>query len=162
MSTFSEQHKIARLYGPTADGFNGNPATPCFSFVDYSHATVILQIGPTVGAGVGKVQVEKCTDATGAGNTAMDFRYRKAVGAAVGDAIDALATAVAATGFTTAVSADDLYVIEIDGRELGEGYTAARLQFTENVNDPKDVGVTVIMSGARYRGGVGVMPSCLS
>jgi hypothetical protein len=142
---FTEKHHPVYALAPDADLYNGNPATDVFNLKNYNHITFLLVEGAG-GTGTVKVQVEECTSAAGAGNTARAFSYRLM---STVDTWGAL-TASASTGYTTVAGANKMVAIEIDAAELSDGYNFVRLQLTEVVNDPCDAAVIAILSEPRY------------
>lgn len=144
MDFIGKNHAVTALQ-PAADRYNGNPASDVFNMKDYDHIVFLLAEGAG-GTGTVKIQVEACTDATGAGNTAIAFNYR------VMGTIDTWGSraAAASTGYTTVAGADKMVAVEIDAAELPADKPFVRLQLTEVVNDPCAAGVVAILSGARY------------
>jgi hypothetical protein len=142
---FIGQNHVAWALMPDADLYDPDPATDVFNLKQYGHITFILFEGAG-GTGTVKIEVEECTTAAGANNTAIAFRYRLM---ATTDTWGAL-TASAKTGYTTVAGANKAVAIEIDASELSDGYNFVRLQLTEVVDDPCDAAVIAILSEPRY------------
>ena len=152
---FSQKNQIVQALAPDADLYAANPATDVISTANYNHVTFIIQEGAG-GTGTVKIQVEECTSAAGAGNTAIAFKYRVA---SSGDTFAALTDSDSA-GYTTTAGANKQVLVEIDAAELSDGSPFVRLQLTEVANDPCDAAVVAIVSEPRYS--AATMPTALS
>ena len=141
----SERNALLSVLAPNADLYAGDPATDIVTTKDFRHVTFALVEGAG-GTGTVKIQVEECTDNTGAGNTAIAFNYR--VGTLVG--VYGAITASALAGYTTVAGANKIILVEIDAAELSDGSPWVRLQLTEVANDPCDAEVFCILSNQRY------------
>lgn len=142
---FTELNHPVYALMPDADRYNSDPATDVFNMENYDHITFILMEGAG-GTGTVKIEVEECTTAAGANNTAIAFRYRLM---STTDTWGAL-TASASTGYTTVAGANKMVAIEVDASELSDGYNFVRLQLTEVADDPCDAAVIAILSQPRY------------
>lgn len=142
---FTEENMVVPALYPNADLYAADPATDVVNMKLYDHVTFILTEGEG-GTGTVKIQVEECTSAAGAGNTAIAFNYRVAT---TPDTWGAL-TASAATGYTTTAGANKQVAVEIDAAELSDGSPYVRLQLTEVADDPCDAGVIAILSKPRF------------
>jgi len=118
-----------------------------FSMENWSHASIIIQLGVTGAAAT--ITVAESDDAAGTTTTDIAFKYAaEATGS--GDTLGAL-TACAATGFATGTGDSIMYVIEIDAADLSEGYPWIIVSIT----DPgaSTLGsVVAVLSGGRYAG----------
>lgn len=155
---FLEQNLVAVGILPDADLYAADPATDVFNLAKYECITFILVEGAG-GTGTVKIEVEECTTAAGANNTAIAFNYRLLSSAGSADTWGAL-TAVAATGYTTVAGANKAVAIEVHNTELSDGYNFVRLQLTEVADDPCDAVVVAVLSGPRYA--QAVLPTSLT
>jgi len=118
-----------------------------FKMTNYGHATVIVQVGVSAAAWTATL-VKECTAATGGTATAIGFSYY-AEETAAGDTLGAKQTATT-TGIA-APSANNgiFYVIEIDARELSDGYPWIEVSFTNGANSVI-ASVVAVLSGSRF------------
>lgn len=119
-----------------------------FSMANYSHATIIVQVGVSAAAFT-KIILNECTDFAAAGATAIPFSVYKEE-TALGDTLGAR-TAVLAAGLTPSANDNIFYVIELDAAELSDGYNFVQLSLTNGVNSVIASAVA-ILSGARFGG----------
>jgi hypothetical protein len=124
---------------------NGGVNSDVFSLENYGHATIIIQIG--VSAGTVAFTVEECDDFVPTTDTAIAFAIYKEETASG----DTLGAKVAATtsGVTTSGNDNIFYVIEIDARELTDGYGHLIVKFV----DPSAsviASAVAVLSGSRY------------
>lgn len=99
--------------------------------------------------GTATITVEKCTDSSGTGAEAIEFRYRKLTNS---DVSDAWATAPA-TGFTTDDSESVIYEIQLTGQMAGlaEGDKPfVRVKSVEVVDGPVNGAIAFVAHGARF------------
>lgn len=125
---------------------NGGKNSDVFSLENYGHATIIVQIGVSSGA-VPTVKVQECDDFVPTTPTDIAFNVYKEE-TADGDTLGAR-VAAASTGVALSTNNGIFYVIELDARELSDGFGKARLSFS----DPSAavIGSAIaILSGARY------------
>jgi hypothetical protein len=147
----SESVKFVTGIAPVANAFAGTAYTDIVSMANYEKALFLLQKG--VGAtGTATITLEACSDNTGAGATAIPFRYRR--NNAAGSPIDAMGafTNATASGFVTTAGSNDQYAIEVTNSELLEGKPWLRLKSVEGVVSAVAGSVLIILSGARYAG----------
>lgn len=144
--SFTGRHLPVFALAPDADRYNTDPATDVLNMAGYGQVTFILQEGAG-GTGTVKIQVEECSALDGSGATAIAFRYRVAQ---TGDQFTAFSTAVAVDGYTTVAGANKMVAIEVDTRDLSEGFPFVRLQLTEVVDSPVDAAVMAIASESRF------------
>lgn len=118
-----------------------------FKMTNYSHATIIVQIGVSAAAPT-KIIVKECTAATSGTATAIAFDYY-AEETAAGDTLGAKQTA-AATGITPSANNTIFYVIELDARDLSDGYPWVEVSITNASGNSVIASIVAILSGARY------------
>ena len=142
--TIAETCHVVSILPPI--DITGGVTSDVFSLKNYSHASIIVQIGVSAAAFT-KLIVEKCDDFTPTTSTDMAFAVYKEET----DSGDTLGprTAVAAAGLTPSANNNIMYVIEIDAAELGEGTPNLRLEITNGVNSVIASAVA-ILSGARF------------
>jgi len=117
-----------------------------FSLSEYSHASIIVQIGVS-GAAFTKIIVYKCSAATGGTATAIAHYIYKCET----DASDVLGvrTAVTTAGTTPSANNNIFYVIELEDTELSDGYEWVQGSLTNGVNSVI-ASCVAILSGPRY------------
>lgn len=125
---------------PTLDSY-------VFSMKDASHATIILTIGAVGGAA--SFTVTECDNFTPSSETAIAYKQAAELTTG-GDTLGAL-TAVAATGTTTANTANITYVIEIDAEDLTDGYPNLRVKLAD-LDNTTYVSAVAILTGLSYAG----------
>ncbi|RJQ29209.1 hypothetical protein C4571_02125 [Candidatus Parcubacteria bacterium] len=118
-----------------------------FSMENFSHATIIVQLGVTGAATT--ITVKECDDVTPTNSTAIAFYYYSETTAAG----DTLSTRTAATtsGITGSTNDGVMYVIEIDASQLTDGYKYLQVC----ASDPSAATLyscVAILSGSRYSG----------
>ena len=126
----------------------GGVTSDVFSMKNYSHATIIMQIGVSAAAFT-KLIVEACDDFVPTTHTDIAFAVYKEETAA-GDTLGPR-TAVAAAGLTPSANDNIMYVIEIDAADLSDGSPNLRLEITNGANSVIASAVA-ILSGSRYGG----------
>lgn len=143
----AETCHFINLLPPVSD--TTGQTTSCFSLENWSHATIIVQMGAT-NADAGFITVEKCTAQAGTNNTQFAFQYY-AEETDAGDVLDAAPTrVVAATGIDAAPAGVNniMYVIEIDAAELGPTYLWVRVVLSAP-GGANLVSALAILSGGR-------------
>lgn len=139
-----ERLKVVQALAPSADLYNGDPATDVILTTHYDRILFLLFGVATTGTAV--VTVEECDNVTPSNSTAIAFNYYSNTS---GDTFSA-ATSATASGFTTATSDTYIYAIEVLAQDLTQGYPGVRLVLTEGV-DAAVVGAVVAVCGdARY------------
>lgn len=126
---------------------NGGATGDRFTMKNYSHATIVVQIGVSAAAAT-KIIVKNCTAAESGTATAIAYNVYKEETAA-GDTLGAR-TAVAAAGLTPSANDTIMYVIEIDGRELTDGYPWVELSITNASGNSVIASAIAILTGSRY------------
>lgn len=127
---------------------SGGKTGDVFSMENYSHATIIVQVGVSAAAFT-KILVNECTAFAGTNATAIAYNYYKEETAS-GDTLSAK-TAATTAGVTPTANDNVFYVIEIDASELSDGYNFVQLQLTNGTNSVIASAVA-ILSGSRYAG----------
>lgn len=141
--TIAEELHVVNALAPV--DINGGKSTDVWSMENYSHATIIIQLGVTGAAST--VTVEECDDFTPTSNTAIAFAHYDEETAG-GDTLGAREAATA-SGFSTSTNDGIFYLIEIDAAELSDGRPNLRVV----LSDPGAStfgSVCVILSGSRY------------
>ena len=118
-----------------------------FSMKNYAHATIIVTAGAT-NADAGNITVEECDNFTPTTDTAIDFYYYAETTAA-GDTLGARTLAEAATGIDVSANDNITYVIEIDARELTDGYPCLELKWSAP-GGATLVSAVAVLTGSRY------------
>lgn len=134
-----------------ANAFAGTIHSTVLNVSLYKQSTYVLHkaVGTT---GTTLVTVEACSDATGAGATAIPFWYRKST------TLDTWGDLVQATsaGFTTTAGSNQLYEITVDndfqgGNDVGgTGLQYQRMTCVEQAASAVLGGVLVYLGQARY------------
>jgi hypothetical protein len=125
----------------------GAVVSDVFSMKDYAHCTIIVSAGST-NADAGNITIEECDDFTPTNDTAIDFYYYEETTAA-GDTLSARTKAAKAVGIDVSANDNITYVIEINSRELSEGYPNLILKWSAPGGDTVASAVA-ILSGSRY------------
>lgn len=118
-----------------------------FTMKDYSHVTIIVQIGVSAAAPT-KIIINECnTIAGGAANAIAHAIYIEET--AAGDTLGSR-TEVLAAGTTPSANDNIFYVIELDAAALAEGFNFVQLSITDGGNATLASAIA-ILSGARYQ-----------
>jgi hypothetical protein len=142
--TIAEECHVVNILPPV--DITGGATSDVFSMENYSHATIIVQVGASAAAFT-KLIVEECDDFVPTNHDDLaHYIYKEETDA--GDTLGAR-TAVAAAGTTPSANDNIMYVIEIDAAELSEGRDKLRLEITNGVNSVIASAVAVL-SGSRY------------
>ena len=142
--TVAEQGHVVNAL-PPLDIDAAAQTSDAFSMAEYSHASIILQLGVTGAAAT--VTVKESTDNAGSGATAIAFDYYGETTAA-GDTLGAR-TAATSSGFATSTNDSVFYVIELNAEDLSDGSEWV----TIHTSDPGAAtfgSIVVILSGSRY------------
>lgn len=145
-SVIAEEGHIVNILPPI--DITGGVTGDIFSMENFSHATIIVQVGVSAAAFT-KIIVNECTDLAGTGATPIAHSIYKEE-TALGDTLGAR-TAVLAAGTTPSANDNIFYVIEIDAAELTSGSHFIQLSLTNGANSVIASAVA-ILSGARYAG----------
>ena len=143
--TLAQEGHVVNILPPIdANGAVRN--SDVFSMRRYGHATIIVQVGVSGGA-VSTVTVEECDDFVPTNATAIAFSGYKEETAA-GDTLGAKVAATTA-GFAMSTNNSIFYVIEIDARQLTDGYDNLRIVLTDPTAS-MIVSAVAVLSGSRF------------
>jgi hypothetical protein len=142
----AEQFHVVNVIPPI--DITGGKTGARFKMNNYKHATIIFQIGVSAAAFT-KIFVKECNAASGGTANAIAYRLY-AEETAAGDTLGA-AEAVAATGRTPTANDNTMYVIEVDARELTDGYNWIEVSATNGSNSVI-ASCVAILSGSRQGG----------
>lgn len=147
----TEVTKIVNGLSPSADLYNGDPATDVVSMEGYTRCTFVLhQNGASPSSnGNATITVEECTSAAGSGATAIAFKYRKKTTGA--SATWGSITAATASGFTTTAVEDTIYEIFVTDSALSSDSKFVRLKATESTDAAVIGSVQIFLDGGRYK-----------
>ena len=148
----TEGHIVTLYYPLDIDTLAAAESPVICLMENYSHATIIISIGVNpLAAGV--ITVHACNASpTPTAHAAIAFRYYRyetSQIAANGDVRGALTWATTAGITPVATGTPAMYVIELDGEELPQGYVGFRLA----IADPAAASVQsaiAILTGARF------------
>jgi len=143
----AEQGHVVNILPPQS--ITAAVTSDIFSMKNYAHATIIVTAGAT-NADAGNITIEECDDFTPTTDTAIDFNYCAETTAA-GDTLGARTLAAAAMGIDVSGNDNITYVIEIDARELTDGYPCLELKWSAP-GGATLVSAVAILSGSRYAG----------
>ena len=149
MSVLTQEVLMVTGLVPAADRYNTGQASDVVSMKNYGHLTAVLNEGAG-GTGTVKLEVYACDDLVPSNRVAIPFKYKLNT---TGDTWGSLVEA-AATGYTTIAGANKKVAIEIDARELPQGYPCVQIQSTEVVDSPCVAGLEFMLSKPRYAGDV--------
>lgn len=162
---FSQQNKIATVLEPSANiaanGGTGHATSAYVSGKNAEHITFVVHLGAK-NTGTVQIQLEKAQDASGTGATAVPFRIAHSEGQSTIDTLSDPAYTADNTGFTTNNTDNQLYVVEVETRELGDGYPFAALKLTQVAAGNVAGVVSAIASELRFAGSNSNLPSILS
>lgn len=141
---------------PIADAFAGTKYSDVVNLAKYNKAIFVVYKG--VGTtGVSTITVQACDDTTPTNRTAVPFHYR----AITSDDTQGALTAATTAGFSTTAGSSQIYVVEVDGRNLAStGYGYVQLKMVESVDDPVLGGILIVLGEPRYA--EDVTPSAIS
>lgn len=140
---------------PIADFAGADPTySDVISLKKHARAVIRIAIGVlTGGTGSVKFTVNACDDVVPTNETAVPFWYRVLVG---GAAPGAITRTTAATGVTSAATANQIIEIEVLREDLiASGYAFFRLKNDEVVNDPIVGSVTITLYDPLHAGATG-------
>ena len=124
---------------------NGGKNSDVWSMENYSHATIVIQMGVT--GGTSAITLEECDNFTPDDSTAIAFDYYPEVTAA-GDVMSPVQVATS-SGFTSSVNNSIFYVIEFDATNLTDGYPNMRVVFA-TPGASVIASCVVLLSGSRF------------
>jgi len=144
----AEQGHVVNLIPPI--DINGGANGDVFSMENYSHATIIVQVGVSAAAFT-TIKVNECTSLAAAGATSIAFSVYKEETAA-GDTLGARVAATAAAGVVPSASDTIMYVIELDAAELSDLSHFVQLALANASGNSVIASAVAILSGARFGG----------
>ena len=146
--TLSQVGHLVNIIPPI--DINGGVTGDVFSMENYSHATIVIQVGVSAAAFT-KIILNECTSFGAAGATAIGYSLY-AEETAAGDTLAAV-EAVAAAGKTPSANDNIFYVIELDASELSDGSHFVQLSLTNASGNSVIASALAILTGARYAPG---------
>lgn len=154
----SERLVFVKALAPAADRFNTNPTSDVIN-AGYGKKVGFLVYHQGGTTGVGKIQIEACSNNAGDNNEAVAFRYRKGT---TGDsnAMGAVTEATSADGVSTVAAEDAIIEVSVNADELPAGKPFVRLKITETTNDPVNAAVIGYVEDVRFAGET--LPNVLS
>lgn len=120
-----------------------------FSMKSWGHASILVALGITSVAPTAIV-VKQCTAASGGTATAIPFSYYKQE-TSDGDVLGAKQSATA-SGIAPSGNNNIFYLIELDARELADGYPFVEVSVTCESGQSVLGDIKAILSGGRYQG----------
>ena len=118
-----------------------------FTMENYAHATIIVQLGVSA-ATPPTIIVKECTAASGGTATAIAYNYY-AEETASGDTLGAK-TAATTSGIAPSANNNIFYVIELDARELSDGYPWVEVSLSNASASSTIASIVAILSGGRF------------
>lgn len=143
--TLPQQGHIVNILPP--QGISGGAISDVFAMTKSDHATIIIQLGATVGASV-RVTVDECSSFVPAASTPIAFAYQEEEVSA-GDTLRARDSATVA-GLRISASTSTFAVIDVDGSQLTDGYPYLQVTF-EDPGAPTIASAVAILTGTRYQ-----------
>lgn len=141
----AEQGHVVNVLPPK--DVSGGATGDRFKMTNYAHASIIVTFGVTADA-TSTILVKNCTAATGGTATAIAFSYYAETTAA-GDTLGGK-TAATSAGIATSPNNSIMYVIELDARELTDGYPWVEVSITDISTSSNLASIVAILSGSRY------------
>lgn len=135
----------AYLTGTYNDYANGNPSTDIVSMENHNDAYFLIIKGAGA-VGTATVTVGSCDTVVPGTATAIAYEYKACTSADTWGAW----TAAETTGFTTAASADCLYLIHVKGSDLSGTNKFVRMTLTEVDGTAQNGAVVAILANPRY------------
>lgn len=150
--------KIFHGIPAVANAFAGTVYTTAIKLNLWQKARFIYH--KAVGAtGTATITLEAASDNAGTGATAIPFKYILNSNTAASDAFGVMTQATTA-GFTTTAGSNQIYVIEVDARDMPAGLNFLRLKSVEVVASPVLGGVLVDVYEPRFAHSPDQMPAC--
>lgn len=128
----------------------GGATGTVFNLKNHAHASVVVQLGAQAAANT-KILLNACTNAAGAGATAIPFDIFTQETAGASNDVTSGRTPVTAAGYTPSANAGIFYILEIDAAALPQGSPYLQLQITNGAN-ANFASAVAILSGARSPG----------
>lgn len=145
----SEAGHIVQVLAPI--NISGGKTGQAFSMKSFDHASIIIAIGVSAAAPTA-ILISQCTNASGAGATAIGFNYY-ACATAGGDVLGSVNVATAAG--ITSISANDgiFYTIELDSTVLADGFPYVQVSITDSGNTTIAAIIAILSAGRNQYGG---------
>lgn len=140
----AEQGHLVNVLPPV--DITGGKTGDRFSLGKYGKATIVVQVGVSASAFT-KIIVKECDQASGGNANAIAFNVYKEETAA-GDTLGGR-TSVDTAGLTPSANDNIMYVIDVDARELSDGFPFIEVELT-NTSNSVIASVLAILTGARH------------
>lgn len=143
-----QQTKPVHGVAPVADAFSGTVASAAIKLgknAKRALGVVYKGVGTT---GVSTITVEACSASDGTGATAIPFRYQANT---TSDTFGNL-TEATTSGFSTTAGSNHIYAIEVDPRDVPDGYPWVRIKAVETVDSPVLGGIMWLPYDFRFNG----------
>ena len=137
----AEECKVVPLLHPVS----GSTTSDIINMKNYQHASIVVVQG--VGASAITMTVRGSVDNASTTSSAISFQYYSEATSGA-DILGARTSGSAASGFDMTSGSNQFCVIEVDASELPSGQSFMLLEMEESENL---VGVTAVLSGARYK-----------
>lgn len=144
INLIEEGHPAVLL--PPVD-ITGGAVCPRFSMERYRKAAILVTVGVSAAAFT-KILVKECDAASGGTANAIPFSVYKAETATID--IFGPREAVTAAGLTPAAANNITYLVDLDARELSEGFHFVELELTNDSGNAVQACVLAVLTGGRY------------
>ncbi len=128
------------------DIFNGDPTTDIISMKNAGSCVFVI-VKNAGAVGTATITIESCDDTSASTATAIAYTYRAITTTDTQGAV----TAATSAGFTTATTANMIYVIEVNARDLVDGDSYVRMVCTEVANAEVDGAIFSFLTDLRYQ-----------
>lgn len=147
MTSILSKFRFVNALAPIANAFAGTVYPTGINMSQYGRLAFVIQKG--VGTtGTTTVTVVAGSDASPITESAVPFRYRRI---AAGDTTIGALTQATATGFATTAGSGDMYIVEVDAKDLAaSGFKYAHLKMVESVASAVIGSVLAFALDARY------------
>lgn len=130
MILFTEEKLVQQHIGSVANLFAGLTGSG-FNAAQVRRTTFLMVLGAG-GVGTGDITVQASATANMASPTPVPFKYRVQSTATSSDAYASGYNNATTAGFTTAVGANQLVIIEVDSRDIPDGYQFIAVKTVQN------------------------------
>jgi len=145
---FAEEFKVIKGISAAADFIAGGVASDVILARDFKKVVFIAQfVGGTTGKGTMTVQATAAN--TTSSPTAIPFKYSRVANGAV-EGQGAL-TAATEAGVQSTPAENQIFIIEVDPRDLPDAKPYVHLAISEDVNDPVTGFVLALLGEPRYK-----------
>ena len=138
-----EAHVVSVLSPQNITG--GVTGTP-FALKTYAHASIIVQLGAQAAAAT-KILLNACSNAAGAGATAIPFDIFTQETAGNTNDVTSGRLPQTAAGYTPSANANIFYILELDAATLPAGLPYVQLQITNGANADYASAVAILSAG---------------